>query len=133
MSNADWIDVAAGIIILLVLSAILYLRERERARIGRMMDNSVGEKYMQLMAAFMKQDGARLVDMSPNSADMKIKKEGFEESFSISQNDTGVSVEWSLSEGANKLSRSFQFVNDETQEDIMTIIAAGISKAKKTF
>lgn len=48
------------------------------------MVKSAGEKYIQLMAAFMKRDGARLIDMTQNSADMKIiAADKSEENFSI--------------------------------------------------
>lgn len=127
----DLIDIGAGIIILLLISLFWLIHERERKRVQKLMDESVGEKYMQLMAAFMKRDGARLIDMTQNSADMKIIAGYSEENFSIFQTEKGVHINWSLSTVASKLSREFKFTNNETQEEIMEAVASEIIEAKK--
>ena len=129
---SDLIDIVAGIIIILLIAVWWFIHDRERARVGKMMDNSVGEKYMQLIAAFMKRKGAHLIDMSPNHADMKfIDDENQEEYLSIKQNGERVNIYWSISSRSNKLSKEFKFTNNETQEEIMKTIALEIKKAKE--
>jgi hypothetical protein len=128
---SDLMDIGAVLIIILFIVALWFMHDRERTRVAKMMDNSVGEKYMQLMAAFMKGKGARLIDMSPGHADMRIiDDENSEETLSINQNENEVNICWAISNGPNKLKREFKFTNNETQEEIMEVVASGITKVK---
>lgn len=131
MSNADWIDVAAGILILLFIYLMFRFRLKAHDRMSVRRDNSVGEKYMKLMSTFIRGEGGSLIDMSENSADMQVKEDdGTVERLSIVQHANGVSIKWSLTNDSNVISREFEFTNNESQNQIMRAIASGITEAK---
>lgn len=132
MSRGDIIDLLAGIGILLFIALLFYIKNKERDRIDKRRENSVGEKYMQLMAAFMRENRGKLTDMSEDSADMEVVgNDDSRENLSINQDKDKVDFQWSLSKGSTKLTRVFRFTNNETQEEIMKVIAEGITEAKK--
>ncbi|WP_424964140.1 hypothetical protein [Ekhidna sp.] len=126
------VDIIAGVIVVLVIGMLFFLLTRERERVGKLMDESVGEKYMQLLSIFMKKDGASLTDMSSNKADVKIITDNnVEENFSIIQSHESVNVYWSLTNKTEKVDREFKFNSEESQDDIINVILPEIIKAER--
>lgn len=131
MSQADIIDILFGIGILLLITLYGLFINKQEDQLNKRRENSVGEKYMQLMAVFMREFKGKLTDMSENSADMEVMSDDGKENLSIIQGEKGVSFKWTLSSGSAKLTREFKFADNEAQEEIMKVIAEGIIEAKK--
>lgn len=132
MSQADIIDILFGIGILLLMTLYVLFINKQEDQLDKRRENSVGEKYMQLMSAFMREFNGKLTDMSENSAVMEVMgSDGSKEKLSIVQDKKGVNIHWTLSAGSTKLTREFKFTDNETQEEIMKVIALGITEEKK--
>ena len=132
MSESDIIDIlfGIGIIILITFYVLFLVKKKGQLEIRR--ENSVGEKYMQLIAVFIREHKGKLIDMSEDHAEMEvIDTDGSKEKLTITQDKESVKILWVFSSEATQLSKEFKFANNETQKVIMKAIAKEIEEAKK--
>ena len=129
MSTGDFVDLIAILIILIAIGTVIaFMYKKDKNQI----DVSVSDKYMQLMAAFIRGKSSSIIEMSHNRVVMKIQLESNEEEYlSIERNRNAVQINWSLTSETSRLSKKFSFREIETQEEIMKVLLEGITEAKK--
>lgn len=130
----DLIDILVGIVIISIIILYGYLRERERERIWKLEDESVRERYIQIITFLMRKKDACLIDMMQDKVSVEFT--GINETkwiVSIQQTESSVNFTLDLTTNSKQVRSDLTFSSVHSQEDMILKIDSELERRSRNI